>query len=200
MTSAWADADLVLRPGDRRDPHRAVEGRQVEGHRRLAVRVELDDAGKERERRLGRQIAFEIAAVVAAGPDRAGHALHAVDQHALEVADLDRQLALAEEIRRPGPASCKPVRLRMPTSTAATVTCASSPGASPATVIGSCQRLARLARSAGASSATSSLRASRRWRTRRARWRGRACACAGRRAADGPAPPHRRPRPNRRRP
>ena len=35
---------------------------------------------------------------VAADMDRAGRALHAVDQHAPEVADLDRQLALAEEI------------------------------------------------------------------------------------------------------
>ncbi len=91
-------ADLVLRPGDRGEPHRAVERRQVEGHRRLAVVVELHDAGEQRERRLRRQIAFEIAARVAARVDGAGCALHAVDQHAPQVADLDRKLALAEEI------------------------------------------------------------------------------------------------------
>ncbi len=90
--------DLVLRPGDRGEPDRAVERRQIEGHRRLAVGVELHHAGEERERRLRRQIAFEVAARVAAGVDGARRALHAVDQHAPEVADLDRELALAEEI------------------------------------------------------------------------------------------------------
>ena len=92
-------ADLVPAPGDSGEPHRAVEARQVERQRRLALVVELDDPGEERERRLGWQIAFEIAALIAAGLNGPGHALHAVDQHAPEVADLDRQLALAEEIR-----------------------------------------------------------------------------------------------------
>src|SRR5208282_1418575 len=43
-------------------------------------------------------IAFERPAVIAAGMDGAGRALHAVDQHAPKIANLHRQLALAEEI------------------------------------------------------------------------------------------------------
>ena len=68
------------------------------GDARGPVGADLDDAGEQRERRLRRQIALEIAAAVAAGMQRAGDALHAVDQQAVEVADLDRELALAEEI------------------------------------------------------------------------------------------------------
>ena len=62
------------------------------------------------------------AAAVAAGAQRAGHALHRVDQQAVEVADLDAELALAEDTSRPGSGVWKLVRLRMPRSTAATVT------------------------------------------------------------------------------
>ena len=98
ITSASGRADLVLRPGDRHHAHRAVEAGHVEGDVGDAVASELDHAGKQRERRLRRQIALEVAAAVAAGVDRAGRALHAVDQHAVEVADLDGELALAEEI------------------------------------------------------------------------------------------------------
>ena len=65
---------------------------------RVPLVVELDDAGEQRERLLRRQIAFKRAARVAAGMDGAGRALHAVDQHAPEIANLDRQLALPEEI------------------------------------------------------------------------------------------------------
>ena len=91
-------ADLRFRPRDRHHPDRAVERRQVEGDARRAVGADLDHAGEQRQRRLGRQIAFEAAGAVAAGLQRAGRALHAVDQHAVEVADVDGELALAEEI------------------------------------------------------------------------------------------------------
>ena len=64
-----------------------------------SVGADLDDAGEQRERRLRRQIAFEVAAVVAAGLQRARDALHAVDQQAVEVANVDRELALAKEER-----------------------------------------------------------------------------------------------------
>ena len=74
----------------------------------LALIVERHDARKERKRLLGRQIALEIATGVAAGMDRPRGALHAVDQHAPEVADLHRQLALAEEISA-GSGVLKPV-------------------------------------------------------------------------------------------
>ena len=96
--SAEAAPTLALRPGDRRHAHRAVEGGQVERNLGLAVGADLDDAGEQRQRRLRRQIAFEIAAAVAADMQRAGDALHAVDQIAVEVAHFERELALAEEI------------------------------------------------------------------------------------------------------
>ena len=91
-------ADLGFRPGDRHHLDRTVEGGNVERDARRAVGADLDDAGKQRQRRLGRQIAFQIAAAVAADLQRAGDAVHAVDQHAIEIADFDRKLALAEEI------------------------------------------------------------------------------------------------------
>ena len=90
--------DLGLRPGRRHHAHRAVEGRQVEADLRGAVGADLDDARIARERRLGRRIGLEAAARVAAGADRALLALHAVDQEAVEVADLGTHLALAEEV------------------------------------------------------------------------------------------------------
>ncbi len=63
-----------------------------------AVGADLDDAREQRERLLRRQIALERAAAVAAAADRARDAFHAVDQQAVEVADVERQLALAVEI------------------------------------------------------------------------------------------------------
>ena len=58
-----------------------------------------DDAGIERERRLRRRAALQLAfAAVAARADLALGALHAVDQLAVKVADLGRELALAEII------------------------------------------------------------------------------------------------------
>ena len=91
-------SDLVFRPGDGGQPHRAVERRQIERDGRVPMIVHPDDAREQRQRLLRRQIAFEGAARVAAGMDSAGRALHAVDQHAPEVANLDRQFALPEEI------------------------------------------------------------------------------------------------------
>ncbi len=64
----------------------------------LAVGADLHDAREQSQRRLRRQIAFEGAAAVAADMQRADDALHAVDQIAVEIADIERELALAEEI------------------------------------------------------------------------------------------------------
>ena len=97
--------DLVLRPGDGGQPHRAVERRQIERDGRVPLVVHLDDAREQSERLLRRQIAFDAAAGIAAGVDGAGLALHAVDQHAPEIADLDREFALPKEIGASGPAS-----------------------------------------------------------------------------------------------
>ena len=63
-------ADLALRPGDRHHAHRAVEAGDVETDVGDAVGTDLDHAGKQRQRRLRRQIALEIAAAVAAAMQR----------------------------------------------------------------------------------------------------------------------------------
>ena len=98
ITSASAEPTLVFDHATaitRTEPLKAGRSKQT---LRRAVGADLDDAGEQRQRRLGRQIAFEIAAVVAAGLQRAGGALHAVDQQPVEIADVDGELALAEEI------------------------------------------------------------------------------------------------------
>ena len=92
-------ADLVVAPGDRHHPHGADEARNVEADLGGAVRTNRDDAGIERERCLGRRTALQLAfAAVATRPDLAPGALHAVDQLAVQVADLGGELALAEII------------------------------------------------------------------------------------------------------
>ena len=92
-------ADAVGGPGDRHHPHGAVEGRDVEAHLRRAVRPDPHHARVARERLLGRRDALQAAVgAVAARADRAARALHAVDQIAVEVADLGRELLLAEEV------------------------------------------------------------------------------------------------------
>ena len=61
--------------------------------------ADLDHAGIARERLLGRRDALDQRRPhVAAGADGAAGALHAVDEVAVEVADLGRELPLAEEI------------------------------------------------------------------------------------------------------
>ena len=90
-------ADAALRPGHRHHPYRAVEFGHVERHGRLAVGADLDDARVEGDQLLGRRRRGEPhRPAVAAGADLARHALHAVDQQAVEVADLHAELALAE--------------------------------------------------------------------------------------------------------
>src|SRR5262249_34293016 len=56
----------------------------------------LDDPRIERERRLRRRAAVERAALVTAGLDLAGAALHAVDELAVEVANFGGKLSLPE--------------------------------------------------------------------------------------------------------
>ena len=91
--------DLVLAPAHRHHAHGAGEGRNGERHMRDAVIADLDDAGIERERRLHRRRTAEFAgADIAASADRANHALHAVDQLPVKVADLGGEPALAEII------------------------------------------------------------------------------------------------------
>ena len=56
-----------------------------------AVGADLDDAGKQRQRLLRRRASLQLGALLAAGADLAARALHAVDQVAVEVADLRRE-------------------------------------------------------------------------------------------------------------
>ena len=96
---AGAMADLVLAPGRRHHPDRAGEGGNVEADFGGAVGADRDDAGIEGKRRLGRRAALQRPfAGIAAGADLALGALHAVDQLAVKVADLGRELALPEII------------------------------------------------------------------------------------------------------
>ena len=75
----------------------AGEGRDVEHDLGGAVGLDGDDAGIERERLLRRRAALQLGRRrVAAGPDLAARALHAVDQLAVEIADLGGEPALAE--------------------------------------------------------------------------------------------------------
>ena len=70
----------------------------VERDFRGAVGADRHDAGIERHRRSGRRAALQLRAFVAAAADLAARALHAVDQFAVEIADLRRERALAEII------------------------------------------------------------------------------------------------------
>ena len=67
--------------------------------RRLAVGVELHRAGEEGDQLFGRRAAFrgECCRAVAAGAQPPGDAERAVDQAAVEVAQFEPELALAEE-------------------------------------------------------------------------------------------------------
>ena len=79
--------------------HRAVEVGQLELDLGRAVGADFDDAGEQRQRLLDRRAALHrhAAAAVAAGAQLAALGAHAVDQAAVEVADLGAEPALAEE-------------------------------------------------------------------------------------------------------
>src|SRR5262249_36912163 len=78
------------RTGKRRDVEASLSG---------AVGPDGDDAGIERERGLRRRATLQLAgAAVATSADLPLGTLHAVDQLAVKVSDLGRQLALPEEV------------------------------------------------------------------------------------------------------
>ena len=84
-------------PGHRHDPHRAVEVGQLDRDAGLAAIIELDDARVIGEQFLGRRRAFDRQTQsVAARAHHARHALHPVDEPAIEIADLHPQPALGE--------------------------------------------------------------------------------------------------------
>ena len=90
--------DLVLRPGHGHHARGAGEIRNVERDLGGAVGLDGDDAGIERERLLRGRRALQLRPAIAAGPDLAARALHAVDELAVEVADFGGEPTLAEII------------------------------------------------------------------------------------------------------
>src|SRR5690606_507746 len=90
-------ADAGLRPGHGHDAGRAVELRDIEADLRLAFGIELHGTGEEGDELLGRRVAGKRPfAAVAAGAQPPRGAERAVDQPAVEVADLHAEPALAE--------------------------------------------------------------------------------------------------------
>src|SRR5690606_2401674 len=87
----------ALRPGHRREAGRAGEVGQVERDLSRAVLAYFDNAGVEGEQhRGGRRGRQARAAFVAADIECTRIALRGVDQHAVEVTQLDAELTLAE--------------------------------------------------------------------------------------------------------
>ena len=94
---AGSAADLVLRPRHRHHPHGAREFRDVEATSAVPSAADADDAGIERDRRLGRRAALQLRpGGVAAAANLAAGRLHAVDELAVEIADIGGEPALAE--------------------------------------------------------------------------------------------------------
>src|SRR6185295_757149 len=92
-------ADLVLGPGDGHHPRGAGKIRYVEKNLGGAVGLDRYDPGIERERLLRGRRALQLASAgVAAGPDLAACALHAVDQLPVKVADVGSEPTLTEVI------------------------------------------------------------------------------------------------------
>ncbi len=91
--------ELVGAPGDRHDAHGAVEVGHVEVDLGVAVGVDRDDAGIERDRLLHRRVALQahVAAGVAARAQCPALGAHAVDETTVEVADLEPHAPLGVE-------------------------------------------------------------------------------------------------------
>ncbi len=91
-------SDRGFRPGDRHHPDGAVEGRHREFGPRIAIGTDRQRAGEIGHQFLGRRrrLHLQPARGIAAGADAARAAVRAVDQAAIDVADSDAELALAE--------------------------------------------------------------------------------------------------------
>ncbi|MNL27306.1 hypothetical protein D3C87_1488890 [compost metagenome] len=86
-----------LRPGDSHDAGRAVELRNIEAHRRLAVCVKFDRSREEGHELFGGRAALQCCApAITARSQATGGAKRAVDQAAIEVADFQPQPSLTE--------------------------------------------------------------------------------------------------------
>ena len=88
--------DPVLGPCDRHHARGAGEIRNVEDDLGGAVGFDCDNTGIERERLLCGRRALQLGRRIASGPDLAARTLHAVDQLAVEIADIGGEPTLAE--------------------------------------------------------------------------------------------------------
>ena len=91
-------AHTRFRPHHGHDPERAVEGRQIEARARRAVGADFHRAGEEAHKlfRGRRRGGAGIALGIAARAHPAHGAVHAVDQAAIEIADLHAEASLAK--------------------------------------------------------------------------------------------------------
>ena len=90
-------ADLVARPRHRHHAGGAGEVRDVEHDLGGAVGLDRDHARIERQRLLRRRAALQLRRRdIAAAPDLAARALHAVDELAVEIAEFSGKAPLAE--------------------------------------------------------------------------------------------------------
>ena len=148
-----------------------------------AVGLDGDDAGIERERLLRRRRALQLGcAGVAAGPDLAARALHAVDQLAVEIADLGGEPALAEIVvvgrRRLVVGEIEDADIDRGDDDPRLLA-----GGEPADLDRDAQRAVRPQQRRQGSCRARACAPCDRSRTTARRWRGRACAPPGRRAA-----------------
>src|SRR5262249_25090995 len=91
-------ADLRPVPRDRHQPQPAVIVGHVERDGGATLPVELDDAGEERDQLyLRRRAAPAEPGFVAASAELAAAASSAIDELAIEIAELEAEAALAEE-------------------------------------------------------------------------------------------------------
>ena len=90
-------ADGIRRPRHGHDAHCAVELRDVEVDRRLAVGIQFHRTGEESDEPFGRRAAARSHGIaVATGAQASGGAERAIDQPAVEVAQFKTEPALAE--------------------------------------------------------------------------------------------------------
>ena len=95
-------------PGHRHHPRGAGEFRNVEDRpRAVPSAADRDDAGIQRQRLLRGRTALQLGAGgIAASPDLAAGALHAVDQLPVEVADFRASCGVGRDSNRRAPAAC----------------------------------------------------------------------------------------------
>ena len=90
--------DLGLAPGDSHDSHGAIKGWNIEIDRGGAVVLHLDDAGIVAERLLRRCRCGKGSTTIATRVQTPAFTLHAINQHAIDVAQFGCQALLVEVV------------------------------------------------------------------------------------------------------